>query len=142
LVHQSGVLLAIGASFLWGLTSVAEKIAIQHTTPENPLMIAFATTLLTVVLLTSALLRQTSSPLTQIQQHRWGFLVAGMISGVAPLFGFSAIASGNVGYVTALFKLGSVGTVVWAALLLNEPGLRQRLPPTAVIAVGGLLIAA
>jgi uncharacterized membrane protein len=69
-------------------------------------------------------------------------LIADLISGVAPLFVFSAIASGNVGYVTALFKLGAVGTVVWATLLLNEPGLRQRLPATAVMAFGGLLIAA
>jgi uncharacterized membrane protein len=142
LIHQPGVLLAIGASFIWGLTPVAEKIAIQHTTPENPLMVAFATTLPTVVLLTPALLRQTVSPLAQIQRHRWGLLVAGLISGVAPLFGFSAIASGNVGYVTALFKLGAVATVVWATLLLNEPGLRQRLPATAVMACGALLLAA
>jgi uncharacterized membrane protein len=69
-------------------------------------------------------------------------LVASLISGVAPLFGFSAIASGNVGYVTALFKSGAVGAVVWAPLLLNEPGLQRRLPATAVMAVGGLLIAA
>ncbi len=55
LARQPGVLLAIGASFVWGLTPIFEKIAIQHTTPENPLMVAFVTTLFTVVLLTPAL---------------------------------------------------------------------------------------
>jgi hypothetical protein len=53
----------------------------------------------------------------------------------------SAIASGNVVYVTGLFNLGAVGTVVWTKLL-NEPGLRQRLPATAFMAFGDLLIAA
>jgi len=42
LARQPGVLLAIGASFGWGITPVFEKIAIQHILPENPLMVAFA----------------------------------------------------------------------------------------------------
>ena len=141
LARQPGVLLAIGASFVWGLTPIFEKLAIQHTTPENPLMVAFVTTLVTVVLLTPALWRSGSDSLEQVRRHRALFGAAGLISGVAPLFGFSAIALGYVGYVTALFKLGTILTVVWGALLLKEHGLRERLPATAVMVIGGLLIA-
>lgn len=141
LVRQGGVLLAIAASFIWGLTPIAEKIAIQHTTPENPLAVAFATTLLTVVLLLPALWRKRSGSIGQIRQHQRDYLLAGLISSIAPLFGFSAIALGYVGYVTALFKLGAVFTVIWAALLLKEHGLRKRLPATVVMVIGGLLIA-
>ncbi len=141
LARQPGILLAIGASFVWGLTPIFEKIAIQHTTPENPLMVAFVTTLFTVVLLTPALWRRAGDSLEQLRQHRLLFGVAGLISGVAPLFGFSAIALGYVGYVTALFKLGAILTVVWGALLLREHELRERLLATAVMVIGGLLIA-
>ena len=141
LTHQPGVLLAIGASFVWGLTPIFEKIAIQHTSPENPLIVAFATTFLTVVLLTPALWRRRTDLLDQLRRHRPLFGAAGLISGVAPLFGFSAIALGYVGYVTALFKLGVVFTVVWGALLLKEHGLRERLLATVVMVIGGLLIA-
>jgi len=141
LARQPGVLLAIGASFVWGLTPIFEKLAIQHTTPENPLMVAFVTTLFTVVLLTPALWRRAGDSLEQLRRHRRLFGVAGLISGIAPLFGFSAIALGYVGYVTALFKLGAILTVVWGALLLKEHGLRERLPATAVMVTGGLLIA-
>ena len=141
LARQPGILLAIGASFVWGLTPIFEKVAIQHTTPENPLLVAFVTTLLTVVLLTPALWRSANDPLEQVRRHRPLFGAAGLISGVAPLFGFSAIALGYVGYVTALFKLGAILTVVWGALLLKEHGLRERLPATAVMVIGGLLIA-
>ena len=140
LAHQPGVLLAIGASFVWGLTPIFEKIAIQHTIPENPPMVAFVTTLLTVVLLIPALWRRATDLLDQLRRHRRLFGAAGLISGVAPLFGFSAIALGYVGYVTALFKLGAVFTVVWGALLLKEPGLRERLPATLVMVIGGLLM--
>ncbi len=141
LTHQPGVLLAIGASFVWGLTPIFEKIAIQHTSPENPLIVAFATTFLTVVLLTPALWRRRTDLLDQLRRHRPLFGAAGLISGVAPLFGFSAIALGYVGYVTALFKLGVVFTVVWGSLLLKEHGLRERLLATVVMVIGGLLIA-
>ena len=142
LVRQPGVVLAIAASFVWGLTPIFEKIAMQHTTPENPLAVAFATTLLTVVLLFPALWRKRANLIGQLRQHHRGFLLAGLISGIAPLFGFTAIAVGYVGYVTALFKLGAVFTVVWGALLLNEQGLRQRFPATLLMVLGGLLIAA
>jgi uncharacterized membrane protein len=141
LAHQPGVLLAIGASFVWGLTPIFEKIAIQHTIPENPLLVAFATTFLTVVLLTPALWRRATDPIGQIRQHRGGFVMAGLISGVAPLFGFSAIALGYVGYVAALFKLGAALTVLWGALFLKERGLRRRFLATIVMVLGGLLIA-
>jgi uncharacterized membrane protein len=140
LARQPGVLLAIGASFVWGLTPIFEKLAIQHTVPENPLLVAFGTTLLTVLLLSPALLRTATRPVAQIRQHATGFLTAGLISGIAPLFGFTAIALGYVGYVTALFKLSAVFTVVWSAWLLREHGLRQRLPATIAMAIGGLLI--
>ena len=141
LARQPGVLLAVGASFVWGLTPIFEKIAIQHSSPENPLAVAFATTLLTVVLLFPAVLRNAASHMTQVYQQRRGFLLAGLISGTAPLFGFTAIAQGYVGYVTALFKLSALFTVLWSFFLLHERGLRQRLPATIVMALGGLLIA-
>ena len=141
LAQQPGVLLAIGASFVWGLTPIFEKVAIRHSSPENPLAVAFATTLVTVAFMLPAVLRDTTR-LTELLQSHWrGFLAASLISGLAPLFGFTAIALGYVGYVTALFKLSAVLTVVWAALLLDEQGLHRRLPAAIVMAVGGLLIA-
>ena len=142
LARQPGVLLAVGASFVWGLTPIFEKIAIQHSSPENPLAVAFATTLLTVMLLFPALWRNAAHLVSQVRQHQRGFVIAGLITGVAPLFGFTAIAQGYVGYVTALFKLSAVLTVLWSFFLLHEQGLRQRLPATIVMALGGLLIAA
>ncbi len=140
LARQPGVLLAVGASFVWGLTPIFEKIAIQHSTPESPLAVAFATTLFTVALLFPALWRNVANLAGQVRQHRRGLLTAGLISGIAPLFGFTAIAQGYVGYVTALFKLSAVFTVLWSFLLLHERGLRQRLPATAAMVLGGLLI--
>ena len=63
------------------------------------------------------------------------------IAGIAPLFGFTAIALGYVGYVTALFKLSAVFTIVWAWLLLGEGHLRERMLGASVMVLGGALVA-
>jgi uncharacterized membrane protein len=68
-------------------------------------------------------------------------LAAAIIAGIAPLFGFTAIATGLVGYVTALFKLSAVFTVLWAWLFLGEGNLRSRLLGALVMILGGALVA-
>ncbi len=42
-------------------------------------------------------------------------------------FGFTAIAFGLVGYVTTLFKLSAVLTILWARVFLYEDRIRERL---------------
>lgn len=76
-------------------------------------------------------------PLGGLERHPRAFLVAG----IAPLFGFTAIATSLVGCVTALFKLSSVLTVLWAWFFLGEGSFRQRLLGAGVIVAGGALVA-
>jgi uncharacterized membrane protein len=64
-----------------------------------------------------------------------------LIAGIAPLFGFTAIALGLVGYATTLFKLSAVLTIVWAWIFLGEGKIRSRLLGASVMVVGGLLVA-
>ena len=64
-----------------------------------------------------------------------------LIAGIAPLFGFTAIALGLVGYVTTLFKLSSVLTILWAWLFLGEGQIKSRLLGASVMLIGGLLVA-
>ncbi len=73
--------------------------------------------------------------------HLRVFLLAVLIAGIAPLFGFTAIALGLVGYVTALFKLSAVLIIVWARILLGEGQVRERLLGALVMVAGGLLVA-
>lgn len=150
LLQRPGAVLAILASALWGITTVLEKIAIEHVTPPSGPLVALAGTLLTVALLTPGALwswRRSKSAAPPhhfggLAQHPRAFLLAALLAGVAPLFGFTAIATGLVGYVTALFKLSSVLTVVWARFFLGEGSLRQRLLGAVVMVAGGALVAA
>ena len=140
LVTDWPVLLSIAASLVWGLTPIAEKLAIQHSEPENPPIVAFGSTAAMSLLLLPLMLRRAEAPLAQITAVSKGFLLAALIAGVAPLFGFTAISLGLVGYVSAIFKLSTVGTVIWAALFLKESGFRQRLAGSAVMVSGAVLL--
>lgn len=149
LFHRSGTVLAIMASALWGATTVLEKLAIEHMTPPSGPFVALTGTVLMVVLLTPhAFLSsgKTDSPQEKrgwsgLRFHPRALLLAVLIAGIAPLFGFTAIALGLVGYVSALFKLSAVFTIVWAWLFLGEENIRQRLLGAVVMLIGGALIA-
>ena len=156
LLLRPGAVLAVTASALWGITTVLEKLAITHVHPANGPLVALAGTMLTVALLTPAAVRawpradHTTRPdgrrtrgrsLGPLRVPPRALAAAVVIAGVAPLFGFTAIALGLVGYVTALFKLSAVLTVLWAHLVLHEGGLRQRLLGSVVMVLGGILVA-
>ncbi|GAC1562108.1 MAG: hypothetical protein NVS4B1_17470 [Ktedonobacteraceae bacterium] len=149
LVRQPGALLAIIASAMWGITTVFEKLAIEHMTPQSGSFVALTGTVLMVALLTPGAFSasdRTKTPeqkmsFSGLRMHPRALLLAVLIAGIAPLFGFTAIALGLVGYVTALFKLGAVFTIVWAWLFLHEGNIRQRLLGASVMVIGGALIA-
>src|SRR3989442_15040598 len=78
---------------------------------------------------------------SRLRAHPRALFLAGLIAGIAPLFGFTAIALGLVGYVTALFKLSAILTITWAWLFLGEEQIQKRLLGTSVMLIGGILVA-
>lgn len=148
LLRRPGTLLAVVASALWGTTTVLEKVAIEHLTPPSGPAVALLGTILLVLLLTPGALRsRKATPPGEaprrpgLRRHPRAFALAMLIAGMAPLFGFTAIALGLVGYVTTLFKLSAVLTILWARWMLGEGQLRSRLLGASVMIVGGVLVA-
>lgn len=140
-VHQKVLWLAITASILWGITPVFEKTAIQHTFPENPTAAAFGALLALTLILFPIMLSQVNKPLVQLRIRWRGFVMLGVIGGIAPLFGYAAFSLGLVGYVSALFKMSSVFALLWAFLFLREKDVLRRLPGAIVMVIGAILIA-
>jgi len=149
LMRQPGTLVAIVASACWGTTTVLEKLSIEHMTPPSGPFVALLSTVLLVILLTPGAFVTLGGANAVTDKKGWSGLrthpralsLAVLLAGIAPLFGFTAIALGLVGYVTALFKLSSVLTILWARVFLGEGNLRQRLLGTVVMLIGGVLIA-
>lgn len=137
---KPGVRLVLFAGLLWAITPVFEKSAIQHTSPENPWLVALAVNGLLVGLLTPFVLRAGRLVFAPLIRQKRNWLLAALIAGIAPVLGYTAISLGLVGYVTTLFRLSAVFTVIWGAWLLGESGLRQRLPASIIMVVGAVLI--
>lgn len=149
LLRRPGTLSAVLASALWGTTTVLEKLSIDHMTPKSGPVVALVGTVLLVLLLTPGAFRSRKaeqSPSTKrwygLRAHPWALFIAIVLAGIAPLFGFTAIALGFVGYVTSLFKLSAIFTILWARLFLGEGQMRSRLFGAGVMIIGGVLVAA
>ena len=149
LLRQPGTILALVASALWGTTTVLEKLSINHMVPQSGPMVALLSTFLLVLLLTPGAFHSSREEKHMTLKERFHGLhahpralcAAVLLAGVAPLFGFSAIALGLVGYVTTLFKLSALLTIVWARLFLDEGKLGSRLLGASVMVLGGILVA-
>ena len=75
--------------------------------------------------------------LSGLRAHPRLLLLAFLIAGIAPLFGFTALALGLVGYVTPIFKRSALFTILWAKLFLGEGQIRERLLGATVMMGGG-----
>jgi uncharacterized membrane protein len=142
LTLNSGVTLVLLAGLLWAVTPLLEKTAIRHTAPQSPRFVALVVTTLLVVMLTPIVAARGREAIGKLSLHRREWFLAACIAGGAPVLGYTALSLGFVGYVTALFRLSAVLTVLWASLLLKEGHLSNRLPGSLLMAVGAILIAA
>jgi drug/metabolite transporter (DMT)-like permease len=140
LAHTPAVALVLLAGLLWAITPLFEKTAILHTHPENPRLTAFVVNALLVIALTPAVIARGKAFIGKLFLHRHAFLLAGLIAGVAPVLGYTAFSLGFVGYVTALFKLSTLLTLLWSFVFLREPRLAQRLPASVLMVAGAIIM--
>lgn len=136
-----GIALVLLAGLLWAITPLFEKTAILHTNPESPRFAAFVATTLLTIIMTPAVMMHGKSAINRLSQYRRELILAGLIAGIAPVLGYTAFSLGYVGYVTTLFKLSTLMTVIWSFLFLKERGMAQRLPASLVMVIGAILIA-
>ena len=135
-----GVTLVLLAGLLWAITPLFEKTAILHTNPESPRFTAFVATTLLVFILTPLIIVRGKPAIVNLSTHRHELILAGLIAGAAPILGYTAFSLGFVGYVTTLFRLSTLMTVIWSSLFLRERGSAQRLPASLVMVIGAILI--
>lgn len=134
------VMLVLLAGLLWAITPLLEKTAILHTNPESPRFAALSVDALLVIILTPAVFARGKNAIGKLSLNRREFLLAGLIAGVAPVLGYTAFSLGLVGYVTTLFKLSTLFTMIWSFLFLKESKIAQRLPASIVMVVGVILL--
>jgi len=135
------ILLVLLPGLLWSITPLFEKTAIQHTNPESPRLAAFAANSLLTLLLTPLVIMRRKTSIAGLFHYRWELLLSGLIAGIAPILGYTAFSLGFVGYVTTLFKLSALMSVVLGFVFFKETGMAQRLPASIIMVIGAILIA-
>jgi uncharacterized membrane protein len=138
--QKQGARLALLAAALWGVTPLLEQQAIRHTLPSNPPVVPLVTTLGVSLLLFPWVVRSRTRLSAQLRRVGPGLLLVGLISGVAPVLGFSALQLGLASYVTALFTLRIAFVMLWSVLLLGERPRRWRWVGAALLVAGALAV--
>lgn len=140
LFRNRGVQLMLLAQSLVGVTPVFEKNAIFHTTPREPLMVAFIALLFLTGFFFPFMLAKTKNPIVQFRRNFWWFVLPAPMGALTVWAAFTAYSLTNVGYVTAVFKLSMLFTILWGGLFFKEKRIRERFLGASVMVVGTILL--
>ncbi len=140
LMNHRGVQLFLFANFLWGITPILQKKAIALTIPSSPLFVSWVGIMFTAVLILpfgyKYLLKERKVVLANA---KWFALVIPFTI-LAQWAAFTAFSLQNVGYVTAIFKLSVLFTVILGGLFFKEKHIKERLVGVSIMLLGTILL--
>lgn len=142
LFQNRGVQLMLLAQGLVGITPIFEKTAIFHTIPNEPLAVVFTETALLTIILFPLMFFKTKNSFAQFKQNFWWFVLPAPISVFGSWAAFTAYSLANVGYVTAIFKLSALFTIVWGSLFFKEERIKEKFLGASVMIMGTILLVA
>lgn len=134
------VLLFLAANLIWAITPIFEKTAILHTHPRTPVFVPIISMLFAGILLAPVILKTVKDPLKEVKSNLHWFLLLAPFSALAAWAAFTAFSLTNVGYVTAIFKLSTLFTILWGGLLFKEERIKERFLGAAVMLLGTILL--
>ena len=140
LFSNRGVQLFLVANLIWGLTPIFQKQAIFETTPQVPLFAALIGGVIVSILIFPLAFKEKVYRVPIKKYSKW-FLILGPMTALATLAAFTAFTLTNVAYVTAIFKLSTLFTVILGAVFLHEKRIKERFLGAAVMVAGTILIA-
>lgn len=135
-----GVQLALFTNFLWGITPVFQKQAIFLTTPETPLYASFIGTIFMTLFILPFTLKQLPKAVKPTQKNLGSFLVLGIFIALSQYAAYTAFSLTNVGYVSAVFKLSTLFTILLGVFFFKEKRIAERLLGATVMVFGTLLL--
>ncbi|OGH06980.1 MAG: hypothetical protein A2W22_00690 [Candidatus Levybacteria bacterium RBG_16_35_11] len=141
LISHKGVQLFFLATFLWAITPIFQKIALENTFPKTPLMASFADGFFVVLFLTPFVLSKIKLSLPKVKSYIWIFLILGFFGALSQFAAYTAFSLANLGYVTSIFRLQSIFIILLAALFLKEKDIREKLLGALVMLIGAVLVA-
>ena len=140
LVTHRGVQLTFLAYFLWAITPLIQKQAILETHPQQPLFVSLSGMLLVTIFVLPFALRKRGGEFEALRKNLKWFLLIGPLATIAFWAAFTAFSLQNVGYVTAIFKLSVLFTILFGWLFFKETRIKERLLGAGVMLAGMMLL--
>lgn len=142
LLINKGIQLSLAAYFIWALTPIFEKTAIFHTTPQTPPFVSLVGMGLSTFIFGALSIKFSRNNFPKIKKFIPLFLIGGILGSIAQSSAMIAFSLGNLGLVTAIFKLSMIFTVLLGWLFFKEKNIKNRFLGAAVMLIGVFLLAA
>jgi drug/metabolite transporter (DMT)-like permease len=140
LFSHKGVQMSLGAYFLWSITPIFQKIAINHTTPSAPPFASFAGLLGGLTIYGFFSLYKKISIKKNIVKFAKLFTLIGVLGGLGQSAAFITFSLTNLGIAVAVFKLSMIFTVILGWLVFKEKEIKSRLFGSIIMLVGIILL--
>lgn len=142
LLTHKGVMLSLVAYFIWAITPIFQKTAILHTTPTVPPFVSLTGMAGTNIIFGLMVMKSYPTNIFKITKKFLPLLIlVGVLGGVGQAAAFMAFSQGSLGFVTAIFKLSMIFTVIFGWFFFKEKNIQDRLLGSLVM-LGGVIFLA
>jgi len=140
LLSDRGVKLFLVSNLIWGMTPILQKKAIFQTSPTTPVVVPLIETVFIIIFLLPFLFKMKNVK-KYVKVNLKTLLAYGSLASVGQFAALTAFSLNNVAYVTAVFKLSALISIVMGAILFKEHHIQERFLGALVMVIGTILIA-
>ncbi len=140
LLSDKGVKLFLISNLIWGMTPILQKKAIFETTPNIPVAVPTIETVFIIIFLLPFLFKM-KNPKKYVNVNLKWLLAYGSLASIGQFAALTAFSLNNVAYVTAVFKLSALFSIILGAVLFKEHHIQERFLGAFVMVIGTILIA-
>lgn len=139
LIKHKGVQLSFIAFFLWAITPIFEKTAILHTTPQVPPFISLIGLSFSALIYVLIATVRSRNQISKVKKYIPLFLLGGFLGSLGQASAMIAFSTGNLGFVTAVFKLSMIFTIIIGWIFFKE-NIKARLLGGIIMLAGVFLL--
>lgn len=130
----------IMAIILEGSVTYFDKIAINNTIPSNSTFVLVIEDALIVIGLLPVMAMRNIGWVSEIKKNYRVFILLGVLEAVSSIGGFLAIGSGNIGLVSALFKIKTIFVLLFSYLMFDDKPKTETIIGSFIMILGVVLI--
>jgi drug/metabolite transporter (DMT)-like permease len=143
LAYNKGVQLFFLTNFLWSITPIFQKIAIQNTSPLTPLVGPLVDYALVIIILSPVVFKklyQSKETVRNVKKSFWIFILIGIFGTLSQYAAYTAFSLTNPGYALSVFRLSAIFTIILAYFFLKEKNIGEKLLGAVIMIIGVILI--